>query len=360
MSSANNQIIDELCLGFDLNQSTKESANEKYETISKHISFNFTSKQTKNILSAVCLYLTLSEDKKPLTITQICSKIDININDFGRVYNQVTKEFSHLKTESVSIENLVEVILKEAVFEDEEREAIIQRVIQLIRVVRQCWLIEGIIDLNVNYLIKCNSGRSPVHIIMGAAYLGWKSLKPSIRKKVKLTEFCRIVSIEYKHTTSKRVNEIFNALKKLGQKIPGKEKFQFTPQNIAIFIHDILDYSNSLLFDLSLDVSKQFRAVANNTEDSASKWINTFKKIDRNQNLSNFTEIDSKGELKEEQISDSEIDCYIRSKPEVKKIKKLKKFVESEEQEREERQEREKRRDKKRLEKYIEIEGIDF
>ena len=151
MSSNDNQIIEDLCLHFGLDQTIKLSANQKFDDISKHNPFICFKIQNKKILSAVCLYLSLCEDQK-LAITQTSTTIGCSISDFGRVYNQVIKDMPELKRKTTSVENLVEVVLKDANFVIEELPALIQRVTQLIELFRQCWLIEG--KVNTIVLIR--------------------------------------------------------------------------------------------------------------------------------------------------------------------------------------------------------------
>ncbi|CAG2116650.1 unnamed protein product, partial [Medioppia subpectinata] len=238
---------------------------------------------------------------------------------------------------SISIEELVEPTLNGCHFDDDERPELIQRVIELLRVVRDCWLIEG---------------RSPVHIIYGTTYLSWKSLKPWIRSKVKLTEFCRLHSIEYKHTTVERVGEIFDVLKRLGQRIPGKEAFKFTKQNIAIYINDILTYNSSLLFDLN----NHFKTTATSSEPST-HWTNTLKRRRKPAPTAPEAMAASADQQKDEEFSDTEINAYIRSKTEVKKIKKIKKIMGNDDSN------DDRRHDQKDHEslysKYIKVDGLD-
>ena len=189
-----------------------------------------------------------------------------------------------------------------------------------------------------------------MHIIFAAAYLAWKSLKPSERTKLNLTKFCDLMAIDYKHTTSARVTEFFNALSKLGQKIPGKEKFRFTSQNIALYLEDILNYGHSLIYDLSTEASKRFRAMSNNDSAADSVYIRQTRSSAKRKYL---VKSDAQKTCDDE-ISESEINSYLRTDEEVKKLKKLKKFVEYDQNYDEEDTEK----DLEKLKKYIKIDKL--
>jgi hypothetical protein len=317
------ELVKELCTEFEMSGDMIEESVTKWRQTSIKSGFNWTSKQTKTILSAVCVYVTLLQENRPFTITQVCHRIGCNAYEFGKVYTQVIKDFPLYKTfESIPIERLVGVTLSEANFHEEEREALNQRVIDIINIERECWLIEG---------------RSPIHIIFGAAYLAWKSLKPNLRSKVKLTQFCNIVCIDYKHTTSERVTEAFNALKRLASKLPGKEKFKFTKQNIAIYIDDILQYRTSLLYDLNQQMKCKNKNDDQNSLAKSIDWVNAFKRKTygskrQEEEQTQYQDVVNKTGSDEE-ISDTEIDSYIRDKKEVKLIKRLKKMCDNDEEE---------------------------
>lgn len=306
------QIVEYLCAKYHFTQHMTEEAIAKWKEISTNNRFIATSIPTKTILSAVCIYITLLQNGKPITITQICHGIDCSIecigNKFRKVLNDVMKSFPLYKIESIPIEDLVEVTLSECEVSDDEREALIKRVKEIIWILRKFGLIEG---------------RSPVHIIFGSAFIAWKSLRANIRSKIKLTEFCNTVNIDYKNTISKRVTELMHALKQMASKIPIKKDFIFSKNNIAIHLEDILEYKNSLFFDV---IQQNQNIPKDNSTEVSLDSMNAFKrKLCENE----FSGIESKvKEEMDEEISDTEIESYIRSEKEVKLIKKLKKIAE--------------------------------
>jgi transcription initiation factor TFIIIB Brf1 subunit/transcription initiation factor TFIIB len=317
------RTVEDLSLKFNLNTDMKNEALSKYQLTSSHMSFNCTSKQTKMILASVCVYITLMNEKSPVAIGHICNAVGCNTSEFGKVYTQVIKDFPQFKPQSIPIENLISVTLSEANFSKQELNKLEERVAQIISLEKECWLIEG---------------RSPVHIIFAATFLAWKSLKPYERSKVKLTEFCKRVNIEYKHTTCERVTELFNALKTLASKIPGKKNLNITKTNIAVYITEILEYQNSLIYDLNQHMKFRSGKDDQNPKNKSIDWMNAFKRKSNQINGTNGTIVDHVTKdfdyrtKSDEEISDTEIEDYLRDKSEVKMIKKLKKLVQNEEQ----------------------------
>jgi hypothetical protein len=132
------------------------------------------------------------------------------------------------------------------------------------------------------------------------------------------------------------VTEAFNALKRLASKLPGKEKFKFTKQNIAIYIDDILQYRTSLLFDLNQQMKCKNANDDLNSFTKSIDWVNAFKRktydSKRQEEQTQYQNVVNKTGSDEE-ISDTEIDSYIRDKKEVKLIKRLKKMCDNDEEE---------------------------
>ena len=149
------ELINVLCSRerFAFGQTTKRSSTAKYEELCKHKAFAFTQRQTKVVLPSVCLYLSVTEDHKPLTISRICSTVNCSLNEFGKVYNQVLKEFPNLKNDMLSVEELAENELKVLKVDESERQTLVQRTIELIRIFRKCCLIEGLYQRSQENLI---------------------------------------------------------------------------------------------------------------------------------------------------------------------------------------------------------------
>lgn len=91
------------------------------------------------------------------------------------------------------------------------------------------------------------TGRRPVPIMMATIYLAWQSLKPSRhRLKMSLEKFCNMAKVSKHRPALKRVTEIKEVLCKLGQEIPWITD-TVTPDNVLWQVDDILKYRPALL-----------------------------------------------------------------------------------------------------------------
>lgn len=91
------------------------------------------------------------------------------------------------------------------------------------------------------------TGRNPVPIMMAATYLAWQSLKPDRhRLKLSLDKFCLLANVPKKKLAMKRMSELKGVLCKLGSEIPWVSDI-VTPDNVVQHVGDILQYRHALL-----------------------------------------------------------------------------------------------------------------
>ena len=301
------RTVETLAANLSLTSEMKEDALMRWHETCFHKNFFNSSKHTKTILAATCVYISMKKFRNPIAFSQICNAIGCETSEFARVYNQVIRFYPEYKPPETQIQDLVPVVLSEAKLEDEERKKLEEKVVKIINLEKELWLVDG---------------RSPIHIIFAAAFLAWKSLDPYKRKKIKLTNFCELLSIEFKHTTSERVTELVKVLTDLVKRIPGKSNLKITKQNVALYIDDILNYQNLILYDLNCQMKNVESESQDNNWNTFKRPINQDKKRKRHSEETNVQSND----LSNEEI-DAEVSAYIRSDKEVKFIKKLKKLA---------------------------------
>lgn len=91
------------------------------------------------------------------------------------------------------------------------------------------------------------TGRRPIPIMTAAMYLAWQSLKPSrLRLKYTLEKFCRVAQVTLHKVAKKRVAEMKEVLCKLGREIPW-ETVAPTPGDVLLQVDDILKHRHALL-----------------------------------------------------------------------------------------------------------------
>lgn len=91
------------------------------------------------------------------------------------------------------------------------------------------------------------TGRRPVPIMMASIFLAWQSLNPNKhRLKFSLEKFCQLAKVNKNKAAMKRIAEIKEVLCKLGKEIPWVRE-AVTPDNVVRHVEDILKNRDVLL-----------------------------------------------------------------------------------------------------------------
>lgn len=107
-----------------------------------------------------------------------------------------------------------------------------QRAVALVELAANAWIV---------------TGRRPVPVMMAAVFLAWQSLKPTKhRLKLSLDKFCQLAKVNKHKPALKRVSEIKEVLCKLGEQIPWLRE-TLTPENVLTQVEDILTHRHTLL-----------------------------------------------------------------------------------------------------------------
>jgi transcription initiation factor TFIIIB Brf1 subunit/transcription initiation factor TFIIB len=317
------RVAETLAVNYNLSAEMKDYLKRYYERAINHENFFKCSLKNKEILAAVCAYITLMNYNESIAIQYICGAVGCDGYDFGQIYTQFLNAFPECKPTAKPIEELVPSVLMDYNFDNSEVIKLRERIIDIISIEKACWLVDG---------------RSPIHLISATTYLAWKSLKPYERARVKFTQFCSSFGLRYTQTTCDRIKELNDVFIKLAKHIPivKHQSIKIHKNNIALYIDDIIQYSNSLIYDLRRDVYINFYTddssheikVENLNSQNETKWMNSFKRkvnYDKYQNDKKQILIKENEENEEPDISDTEIDGYLRSENEIKIYKKLQK-----------------------------------
>lgn len=114
----------------------------------------------------------------------------------------------------------------------ESCQALSRRAVALVELAADSWIV---------------TGRRPVPIMTAAMYLAWQSLKPSrLRLKYTLEKFCRVAQVASHRVAKKRVAEMKEVLCKLGKEIPW-ETAAPTADSVLLQVEDILTHRHALL-----------------------------------------------------------------------------------------------------------------
>ncbi|KAJ3605844.1 hypothetical protein NHX12_027888 [Muraenolepis orangiensis] len=116
----------------------------------------------------------------------------------------------------------------------ERSQDLAQRSLALVELAGDCWVV---------------TGRHPVPIMMAAIFLSWQSLKPTkVRLKYSLNKFCLLSKMPPSKTAVTRVGEIKEVLRTLGKEIPwlGTRDGE-PPFEVLRHVEDILQHRHALM-----------------------------------------------------------------------------------------------------------------
>lgn len=305
------QMAETLALNFRFTTEMKGYLSMWYKKAMNHRNFFWCCLKKKRVLAAVCVYITLLNYNEPIAIQFVCSAVDCTGSDFNQIYSLLINTYPEMKPIYKPLEELVPSVFKDLGIASGESAQLEERVLNIISIEKACWLTEG---------------RSPLHVIIAATYLAWKSLLPNRRASIDFTEFCKTFGINMKKTSSRRIKEFTDMFIRLAQQIPmvkAKQK-KVSRNNIAFFIDDIIQYPNSLIYDLKKEWNQKL-GHKENSEDNDQKWMKSFK---RKMGHKEVKPEDNGCQQVVEDFSDTEIDGYIRNEKEIKLIKRLRKRAE--------------------------------
>lgn len=162
------------------------------------------------------------------------------------------------------------------------------------------------------------TGRRPIPVMMAAVYLAWQSLKPTkLRLRYSLDKFCQIAKVNKHKIATKRVMEMKEVLCKLGKEVPWHRE-PVTPDNVLQQVEDILKYRYALLrralrtHEEALPAECQTSGDDSATEESVSAHVSESAEENQNESSQEHCEINSDRPLAPGDGSDGE-----RSAPEL-------------------------------------------
>lgn len=213
----------------------------------------------------------------------------LQLHEFGKIYHQTLELDFVNKPTHFGLECHVQNTLQTLSFEENEANSIAHNTIELIRLQKKCIHVESWSATSMTY---------------ATAFFAWKAEQIEKRYKVSLKHFCsqfRIATNLRRHVAI--VQKFLNDSVVL---LPWTRKHCLPSKRMVIYyIKDILENPQTIACDYLKKVAKKCSQ-------------KQFKCLP-------LEEMDVDGD---QDISDSEIDCYIRSESEVKLISKLQQKLE--------------------------------
>ncbi|XP_067857495.1 transcription factor IIIB 50 kDa subunit-like, partial [Heptranchias perlo] len=233
--------VRDLCRILRLRPVLEDTASELYHNAYEHQSFLHLSLEKKEALVGCCVYIACRQHNWPLTMGTICSLLHVETALFSTVYLELVKELC-LDIPTLSLVELVKTHCDGFnLFQNsesippkfcEDKGKVVDRAVQIVELASETWLV---------------TGRHPVPIITAAAYLAWQSLRPGDRLKCSLGRFCKLAGIRQPPPTSQRLKEISSVLVRLASQLAWLKGQQVNEKTVVKYTGDILCHRTLLL-----------------------------------------------------------------------------------------------------------------
>ncbi|KAL7377321.1 hypothetical protein ABVT39_025893 [Epinephelus coioides] len=233
------QRVKALCQILRVKGEIEELSQMYYKQAYEHESFIKVSLQKKEVLAGCCVLVSCRLSNWPITIGTISYLVDDNQQMVGGVFHEMVK-ILNIEVPNVSITDVIEAHSQEYKISSSDVPEVLaenfkdltKRAVALVELAADSWIV---------------TGRTPTPIMMAAIYLSWQSLKPNKhRLNVSLDKFCQIAKVKRLPPASKRITEMKEMLCKLGKEIPWVRE-EVTPHNVVQQLEDILKYRSTLL-----------------------------------------------------------------------------------------------------------------
>ncbi|XP_074545843.1 transcription factor IIIB 50 kDa subunit [Halichoeres trimaculatus] len=233
------QRVKAMCRILCVHREIEELSHTHYNQAYQHESFIKVSLQKKEVLAGCCVLLSCRMLNWPISMGTIGNLVDADPTLMGAVYQEMVKVLK-IEAPLVCVMDLMEAhcheykISSNHVPEElaEDSRNLSKRAVALVELAADTWIV---------------TGRRPIPVMMAAIYLAWQSMKPNkLRLKLTLDKFCKLAKVKKQPKAIKRVTEIKEVLCKLGKEIPWVRE-EVTPDNVVLQVEDILNHKHALL-----------------------------------------------------------------------------------------------------------------
>lgn len=284
---------------LNLNSSNIAKIENSIRKLWQNPTFKHRSIPSKKILAAVCVYLVALNSGVVVSMECICEQAGCSGSQFKKYLNLFLSQVAEMKPQFRTISEWLPFFLNQARFEEKEKFGIGKKA-------------ELLLDLfnSVESLESCK----PKNVIIAILFITWKSMDLRKRQSVKLSQFCREFHLEYSCTTSKKVHNFLSIISELSTYlkwfIPLNSR---SKEDFLVYLDDILTYSDSV----RAKYQENHKTVSSPIQEES----NLMEYFRNNSSLdtSNVPDVE---------ISDGEIEKYIRTTEEIEMMKIFRKQVE--------------------------------
>ncbi|XP_075945213.1 transcription factor IIIB 50 kDa subunit [Anarhichas minor] len=233
------QRVKAICRILRVNSEIEKLSLTFFNRAYRHESFIRVSLRKKEALAGCCALVSCRLRNWPITMGTISCLTDTDPMAVGAIYQEMLK-ILNIEAPSFNVIDVMEAHSHEYKISSlhvpeelaENHKDLTKRAVELVELSADAWIV---------------TGRRPVPVMMAAIYLSWQSLKPNKhRLKLNLDKFCRLAKVNKHQPALKRITEMKEVLCKLGKEIPWVRD-AVTPDNVVHQVEDILAHRYALL-----------------------------------------------------------------------------------------------------------------
>lgn len=114
----------------------------------------------------------------------------------------------------------------------EDKEKMLSRTLKLVELANETWLV---------------TGRHPLPVITAAAFLAWQSLQPSDRLTCSLARFCKLANVDLPYPASSRLQELLAVLLRMAEQLAWLRVLRLDKRSVVKHIGDLVQHRHMLV-----------------------------------------------------------------------------------------------------------------
>ncbi|XP_055272565.1 transcription factor IIIB 50 kDa subunit [Moschus berezovskii] len=233
--------VRDLCRVLQLPPTFEDTAVAYYQQAYQHAGIRTARLQKKEVLVGCCVLITCRQRNWPLTMGTICTLLYADLDVFSGTYMQIVKLLG-LDVPSLCLVDLVKTYCSSfKLFEAspsvpakyvEDKEKMLSRTLQLVELADETWLV---------------TGRHPLPVITAATFLAWQSLRPSDRLTCSLARFCKLANVDLPYPASSRLQELLTVLLRMAEQLAWLQVLKLDKRSVVKHISDLLQHRHMLV-----------------------------------------------------------------------------------------------------------------
>lgn len=233
--------VRDICRILQLPSTFEDTAVAYYQQAYRHSGIRAARLQKKEVLVGCCVLITCRQHNWPLTMGTICTMLYADLDMFSGTYMQIVKLLG-LDVPSLCLADLVKTYCSSfKLFQVtpslpakfvEDKEKMLSRTLKLVELADETWLV---------------TGRHPLPVITAAAFLAWQSLQPSDRLTCSLARFCKLANVDLPYPASSRLQELLAVLLRMAEQLAWLQVLRLDKRSVVKHIGDLVQHRHMLV-----------------------------------------------------------------------------------------------------------------